>query len=223
METIPFSNPIRTPRGGRVPEAGVYQPEFSLRNASDSLVLGSPEYAPTTVDNDGTSANRYDARKTLAYVTTDTNNVNNVFMLYWITTKNGHKYHLTSNAGLRGANLLGTFISLNDLQDLTSRGASILEPGSGNPGRLELKSASQTITSPDADVTLQPTGGNFYYGGSGGMQLTNRGPDPDGSAALPGWSWYWANPTTRLAGKLSIDGREHEIDPGQSYALFERQ
>ncbi|CAG9948902.1 unnamed protein product [Clonostachys rosea f. rosea IK726] len=188
-----------------------------------------------------TSANRYDAQKTLAYVTTDTNNVNNVFMLYWITTKDGHKYHLTSNAGLRGANLLGTFISLNDLQDLTSRGASILEPGSGNPGRLELKSASQTITSPDAgdrwtgthleldlagvrlDVTLQPTGGNFYYGGSGGIQLTNRGPDPDGSAALPGWSWYWANPTTRLAGKLSIDGREHEIDPEQSYALFERQ
>ncbi|CAI6092856.1 unnamed protein product [Clonostachys chloroleuca] len=119
-------------------------------------------------------------------------------MLYWITTKDGHKYHLTSNAGLRGANLLGTFISLNDLQDLTSRGA-------------ELKSASQTITSPDAgdrwtgthlwldlagvklDVTLQPTGGNFYYGSSGGIQLSNRGPDPDGSAALPGWSWYWGN------------------------------
>ncbi|KAF4463963.1 hydroxyneurosporene synthase [Fusarium albosuccineum] len=211
------------------------------------LSWAPPEYAPTTADNDGpanfdeTCVNRYDARKTLAYVTTDTNNVNNVFMLYWITTKDGRKYHLTSNAGLRGTDLLGTFISLNDLQDLTSRGASILQPGSGNPDRLELKSATQNITSPvdgnqwtnthleldlvgiKLDVLLQPTGGNFYYGGGGGIQLTTRGPDPDGSTALPGWSWYWANPTTRLKGYLSIDGTQHEIDPEQSYALFERQ
>lgn len=132
-------------------------------------------------------------------------------MLYWITTKDGLKYHLTSNAGLRGADLLGTFISLNDLQDLTSRGASILHPGSGNPDRLELKSATQSITSPEGgdqwtnthleldfvgiklDMTIQPTGGNFYYGGGGGVQLVNRGPDPDGSTALPGWSWYWVS------------------------------
>ncbi|KAF5230474.1 hypothetical protein FANTH_13824 [Fusarium anthophilum] len=200
-----------------------------------------PEYDPTTMDNDGTFVNRYDARKTLAYVTEDTNNVNNVFMLYWITTKCGGKYHLTSNAGLRGSQLLGTFISLNDLQDLTSRGASILHPGSGNPKRLELKSATQNITSPEdgdqwtnthldldfvgikLDVTLRPTGGNFYYGGGGGIQLVNRGPDPDGSTSLAGWSWYWANPTTRLTGKLVIDGKEMEIDTEQSYALFERQ
>ncbi|KAF5658376.1 hydroxyneurosporene synthase [Fusarium circinatum] len=164
-----------------------------------------------------------------------------VFMLYWITTKCGNKYHLTSNAGLRGSQLLGTFISLNDLQDLTSRGASILHPGSGNPKRLELKSATQNITSPEdgdqwtnthldldfvgikLDVTLRPTGGNFYYGGGGGIQLANRGPDPDGSTSLAGWSWYWANPTTRLTGNLVIDGKEMEIDTEQSYALFERQ
>ncbi|KAF5540639.1 hydroxyneurosporene synthase [Fusarium napiforme] len=200
-----------------------------------------PEYDPTTIDNDGTFVNRYDARKTLAYVTQDTNNVNNVFMLYWITTKCGKKYHLTSNAGLRGSQLLGTFISLNDLQDLTSRGASILHPGSGNPKRLELRSATQNITSPEdgdqwtnthldldfvgikLDVTLRPTGGNFYYGGGGGIQLVNRGPDPDGSTSLAGWSWYWANPTTRLIGKLAVDGKEMEIDTDQSYALFERQ
>ncbi|KAF5649075.1 hydroxyneurosporene synthase [Fusarium tjaetaba] len=200
-----------------------------------------PEHDPTTIDNDGTFVTRYDARKTLAYVTEDTNNVNNVFMLYWITTKCGKKYHLTSNAGLRGSQLLGTFISLNDLQDLTSRGASILHPGSGNPKRLELKSATQNITSPEdgdqwtnthldldfvgikLDVTLRPTGGNFYYGGGGGIQLVNRGPDPDGSTSLPGWSWYWANPTTRLTGKLVIDENEMEIDTKQSYALFERQ
>ncbi|KAF5662773.1 hydroxyneurosporene synthase [Fusarium denticulatum] len=205
------------------------------------LSWAPPDYDPTTIDNDGTFVNRYDARKTLAYVTEDTNNVNNVFMLYWITTKCGKKYHLTSNAGLRGSQLLGTFISLNDLQDLTSRGASILHPGSGNPKRLELKSATQNITSPEdgdqwtnthldldlvgikLDVTLRPTGGNFYYGGGGGIQLVNRGPDPDGSTSLAGWSWYWANPTTRLTGKLVIDGKEMEIDTEQSYALFERQ
>lgn len=65
-----------------------------------------PEYESTTIDNDVTFVNRYDARKTLAYVTEDTNNVNNVFMLYWITTKCGRKYHLKSNAGLRGSQLL---------------------------------------------------------------------------------------------------------------------
>ncbi|KAF5968955.1 hydroxyneurosporene synthase (CrtC) [Fusarium bulbicola] len=194
------------------------------------MAWAPPEYDPTTIDNYGTLVNRYDARKTLA-----------VFMLCWITTKCGNKYHLTSNAGLRGSQLLGTFIYLNDLQDLTSRGASILHPGSGNPKRLELKSATQNITSPEdgdqwtnthldldfigikLDVTVRPTGGNFYYGGGGGIQLVNRGPDPDSSTSLAGWSWYWANPTTRLTGKLVIDGKEMEIDTEQSYALFERQ
>uniref|UniRef100_A0A4E9ENY7 Uncharacterized protein n=1 Tax=Gibberella zeae TaxID=5518 RepID=A0A4E9ENY7_GIBZA len=114
-----------------------------------TLSWAPPSYPPTTIENDGTFVNRYDARKTLAYVTTDTNNVNNVFMLYWYTTKEGLKYHLTSNAGLRGDKLLGTFISLNDLQDNTSCGASIIHPGFGNPDCLELKSATQNITSPE--------------------------------------------------------------------------
>ncbi|CAF3434715.1 unnamed protein product [Fusarium graminearum] len=114
-----------------------------------TLSWAPPSYPPTTIENDGTFVNRYDARKTLAYVTTDTNNVNNVFMLYWYTTKEGLKYHLTSNAGLRGDKLLGTFISLNDLQDNTSRGASIIHPGFGNPDCLELKSATQNITTPE--------------------------------------------------------------------------
>ena len=125
-------------------------------------------------------------------------------MINWITTKEALKYHLTSNAGLRGDKLLGTFISLNDLQDNTSHGASIIHPGCGNPDRLELKSATQNITSPEdgdqwtnthleldfvvikLDVTLQPTGSNFYYGGGGGVQLVNQGPDPDGSTSLAG-------------------------------------
>jgi hypothetical protein len=133
-------------------------------------------------------------------------------MLYWITTEDGAKYHLTTNAGLRGSKLLGSFLSLNDLQDFTARGASILEPGSGSAGHLDLRSASQTIVGPtegdrwtnthltidlsniQLDVTIQPTGGNFYYGGGGGIQLTTRGPDPDGSTSLPGWSWYWVGP-----------------------------
>ncbi|KAF5987332.1 hydroxyneurosporene synthase [Fusarium coicis] len=163
-------------------------------------------YDPTKIDNDGTFVNRYDGRKTLAYVTEHTNNVNNepysVFMFYWITTKCGKKYHLISNAGLRGSQLLGTFISLDELQDLTSRRASILYPGSGNHKLLELKSATQNITSPEdgdqwtnthldldfvgtkLDVTLRPTGGSFYYGGGSGIQVVNRGPDPDGVSLI---------------------------------------
>lgn len=130
-------------------------------------------------------------------------------MLYWITIKEGKKYHLTSNAGLNDSELLGTFLSLNDLQDCTSRGASILEPGAGNNDYINMRSASQSIVSPtdgdkwtntsikvnlagvQLDVVIRPTGENFYYGGGGGVQLTTRGPDPDGSTAFPGWSWYW--------------------------------
>ncbi|KAL6401358.1 hydroxyneurosporene synthase (CrtC) [Ilyonectria robusta] len=200
-----------------------------------------PNYPPTTIENDGTYVNRYDARKTLAHVTSDRNNVNNVFMLHWITTEDGKKYHLTTNAGLNGSELLGTFLSLNDLQDLTSRGGSIIEPGSGSSEHLNLRSTTLTILSPtdgdkwtntrlvlnlagvQLDVKIQPTGGNFYYGGGGGLQLVNRGPDPDYSTCLPGWSWYWANPTTRLTGTLTINGKCAKINPDESYALFERQ
>ncbi|CRK41046.1 hypothetical protein BN1723_015846, partial [Verticillium longisporum] len=164
-----------------------------------------------------------------------------VFVLYWITTEDGQKYHLNTNAGLRGSAMLGSFVSFNDLGNRTARGGSILEPGSGSSDYLNLQSTTQSVVGPTTgdkwtdtcltldlvgiklDVTFRPTGGNFYYGGGGGIQLTNRGPDPTYATALPGWSWYWANPTTRLTGTITVDGKSANIDPAQSYALFERQ
>lgn len=44
-----------------------------------------------------------------------------VFMLYFITTKDGRKYHLTTNAGMRGSEKLGSFMSMNDLTEKRSR------------------------------------------------------------------------------------------------------
>ncbi|KFA67997.1 hypothetical protein S40285_03516 [Stachybotrys chlorohalonatus IBT 40285] len=70
---------------------------------------------------------------------------------------------------------------------------------------------------------IKPTGGNFYYGGGGGILLAPRGPDPDPAITHPGWSWYWANPTTRVEGTLTVDGQERKIDTTKSFALFERQ
>ncbi|RSL94667.1 hypothetical protein CDV31_014220 [Fusarium ambrosium] len=200
-----------------------------------------PVYPATTRENDGTLTNRFDVRDTLAYVTNRTGNVNNVFTLLWVTTTEGKKFHLTTNAGLIQSETMGTFISLNDLQDRTARGASTLLPGSGNPDRLDMRSVAQNITGPaggdgwtntqlridladiGVDVSFRPTGKNFYYGGNGGVQLFENGPDEDVSRSLPGWSWYWANPTTRINGTLSIDGKKHTVDSSQSYALFERQ
>ncbi|RTE72426.1 hypothetical protein BHE90_013158 [Fusarium euwallaceae] len=200
-----------------------------------------PQYAPTTIENDGTSVFRFDCRKTLSHVTEDINNVNNVYMLYYITTKEGKKFHLNTNAGLNGHELFGTFVSLNDLQTLKAYGASTLVPGKGSKVRLHWESEPQTIIAPEdgdkwtgtrmlldfagikLDASIQPTGGNFYYGGNGGVCIYPAGPDPDPAIAVPGWSWYWANPTTRIAGHLSINGEEHEIDSDASFALFERQ
>ncbi|KAH7378178.1 hypothetical protein BKA64DRAFT_767048 [Cadophora sp. MPI-SDFR-AT-0126] len=160
---------------------------FGVAQSFISSSWAPPNYPPTIIETDGTSVNRYDVRKTLAYVDSSRNNVNNVFQLYWITTESGNKYHLTTNAGMVGSELLGTFVSLNDLQDLSARGASILLPGSGTSDHLQLRSAAQNITSPTdgdkwtntrftldlagikLDTTLRPTGGNFYYGGNGGF------------------------------------------------------
>ncbi|RSL52040.1 hypothetical protein CEP53_008229 [Fusarium sp. AF-6] len=200
-----------------------------------------PVYPATTRENDGTLTNRFDVCDTWAYVTNRTGNVNNVFTLLWVTTTEGKKFHLTTNAGLLQSENMGNFISLNDLQDRTSRGASILLPGSGNPDRLDMRNVAQSITGPaggdgwtntqlkidladiGVDVSFRPTGKNFYYGGNGGVQLFENAPDKDVSRYLPGWSWYWANPTTRINGTLSIDGKKHTVDSSQSYALFERQ
>ncbi|KAF3359421.1 Ribulose-phosphate 3-epimerase [Verticillium dahliae VDG1] len=90
--------------------------------------------------------------------------------------------------------MLGSFVSFNDL---------------GTAAHEVVQSWNQDPEAPR---------GNFYYGGGGGIQLTNRGPDPTYATALPG-SWYWANPTTRLTGTITIDGKPASIDPAQSYAL----
>ncbi|RSL66750.1 hypothetical protein CEP54_003550 [Fusarium duplospermum] len=155
-----------------------------------------PQYASTTIENDGTSVFRFDCRKTLSHVTEDRKNVNNVYMLYYITTKEGKKFHLNTNAGLNGHELFGTFVSLNDLQTLKAYGASTLVPGKGSKDRLHWESEPQTIIAPEGgdkwtgtrmlidfagiklDATIQPTGGNFYYGGNGGVCIYPSGPDP---------------------------------------------
>ncbi|KAM6530432.1 hypothetical protein FALCPG4_008560 [Fusarium falciforme] len=208
--------------------------------ATNPLSWTPPSYPPTNIENDGTRVNRYDCRKTLAYTTDDTNNVNNVYMLYWIVTEDGRKYHLNSNAGLTKS-MFGTFLSLNDFQTMEARGASTLAPAIVEEGLMSRKCDPQSIVSPShgdqwtgtemsidylgvkLDVIIKPTGGNFYYGGGGGIQLAPRGPDPDPALTHPGWSWYWANPTTRLEGTLTVDGEEHRIDTEKSFALFERQ
>lgn len=187
--------------------------------------------------------------------------------MYFITTTDGSKYHLTTNAGLIGSSTLGTFIALNDLSNesnFTNHGASIMEPGSGSEDHLNMVGAAQSLSSPTdgdkwtdlhhtidftdvrLDVTQQPTGMNFYYGGNGGIQLTAR---QTGSVAsvIPGWSWYWvsvdssviiiiikvpissalltsqSNPFTRINGTITVNNTTKTIDTTESFALFERQ
>ncbi|KAH7367774.1 hypothetical protein B0T11DRAFT_326016 [Plectosphaerella cucumerina] len=200
-----------------------------------------PSFPPTIVNNDGTSANRYDVRSTLTHLASTRDNVNNIYMLYYITTKDGPKFHLNTSCGMAGSELQGTFVSLNDLQTLTARGASTIGPGKGSAELLQWESTAQSITAPrdgdkwtntrmkvdfegvKLDVLIKPTGGNLNYGGNGAICLDPRGPDLDPSINIPGWSWYWANPTTRIEGSLTIDDKEHEIDTSKSFALFERQ
>ncbi|KAJ3342028.1 hypothetical protein HDU93_003550 [Gonapodya sp. JEL0774] len=201
-----------------------------------------PTYPSTTIENDGTAVNRYDVRKTLAYISDVPGNVNNVYMLYYITTGEGKKFHLNTNLGLiSGRPLAGTFMSFNDLTTMTTRGASTLVPGSANKEILNIRSGPQSIIAPEdgdqwtgsqllldfqgikLDATVHPTGTNFYYGGGGGIQLVPASVDPGMAISPHGWSWYWANPTTRIAGTLEVDGTVHKIDPDHSFALFERQ
>ncbi|RBR18129.1 uncharacterized protein FIESC28_06195 [Fusarium coffeatum] len=123
--------------------------------------------------------------------------------------------------------------------DNTSHGASIIHPGSGNPDRLELKSATRNVTSPEDvdqwtnthleldfvgikhDVILQPTGGNFYYGAA--VAFSSSTEDQTLTALLPFRAGLGIGPASRLHGYLEIDGNRHEIDSKQSFALFKRQ
>lgn len=132
-------------------------------------------------------------------------------MLYNITTEDGKKFHLTTNAGMKGTERLGTFISLNDLQTLTGRGGTLIEAGAASSEHLNMHNDTQSVVSPtdgdkwtntrhklrlsgiELDTVLAPTGKNFYYGGSGGIQLMPSGNDVDPAYGIPGWSWYWVS------------------------------
>lgn len=116
-------------------------------------------------------------------------------MLYNITTVEGKKFHLTTNAGTKGTERLGTFISFNDLQNMTGRGRTLIEAGAASSEHLNMHNDTQSIVSPangviwtstrhklrllriELDTVLAPTGKNFYYGGSGGIQLMPSGND----------------------------------------------
>ena len=130
-------------------------------------------------------------------------------MLYNITTEDGKKFHLTTNAGMKGTERLGTFISLNDLQTMTGQGGTLMEAGAASSEHLNMHNDTQSVVSPndgdkwtntqhklrlsgiELDTVLAPTGKNFYYGGSGGIQLMPSGIDVDPAYGIPGWSWYW--------------------------------
>ena len=132
-------------------------------------------------------------------------------MLYNITTEDGKKFHLTTNAGMKGTERLGTFISLNDLQSMTGRGGTLIEAGAASSEHLNMHNDTQSVVSPndgdkwtntrhklrlsgiELDTVLAPTGKNFYYGGSGGIQLMPSGNDVDPAYGIPGWSWYWVS------------------------------
>lgn len=45
----------------------------------------------------------------------------------------------------------------------------------------------------ELNTILAPGGKNFYYGGSGGIQLMPSGNDVDPAYGIPGWSWYWVS------------------------------
>ncbi|GAB7335926.1 hypothetical protein MBLNU13_g08174t1 [Cladosporium sp. NU13] len=75
-------------------------------------------------------------------------NVNNVFTLYNITTEHGKKFHLTTNAGMKGTVRLGTFVSLNDLQNMTGRGGTLIEAGAASSEHLNMHNETKSVVNP---------------------------------------------------------------------------
>ncbi|OJD30432.1 mucin-1 (muc-1) protein [Diplodia corticola] len=212
--------------------------------------LELPSFAPadlplSTKDNDGTIGGRYDVRPTMA-ITQDPfqPGLNSWFYLVWLTTVDGRKYHLTINTVLRGASELGynvsAFQGLQDLSDLTTTGGVILESGTSSKDHLNIHAPSQNLTTVQGsdnytdvhysgdfagfalDLDFQPTGRNFYYGGSGGYTLAPVRPS-DLFTVPPGYSWYWGNPHLRVSGSIKVDGQDVQIDSTQSTGFFERQ
>jgi hypothetical protein len=100
---------------------------------------------------------------------------------------------------------------VEDLQNLTSSGATVFAPGTGSTEFLDFRSDIQNLTSPRGsdnytdmhitsdyagvkmDVYMTPTGKNLYIGGAGGITISPKsGTDAnDYRTLIPGYSWYW--------------------------------
>ncbi|PCD21107.1 hypothetical protein AU210_016533 [Fusarium oxysporum f. sp. radicis-cucumerinum] len=190
---------------------------LTLATAANALKIPSfapPDFPVSDIDNDGTHAGRYDVRKTMV----------------WLDDKNPENLNRGRTTGI---------FRVEDLQDLSSTGATVFAPGTGSSEYLNLRSEIQNLTSPRGgdnytamhvtsdyagvklDVHMTPTGKNLYIGGNGGVTLSS--PGNDFRELVPGYSWYWGNPTLRLSGTINIDGKDVEIDHGKSRGYFERQ
>ncbi|KAG2024240.1 hypothetical protein GB937_003887 [Aspergillus fischeri] len=198
-----------------------------------------PKFPASTIDNDGTHAGRYDVRKTMVWLDEENpDNLNSYFFLFWLTTVDGRKYHVTLAPNFFRGSTTGIF-RVEDLQDLSSTGATVFAPGTGSTEFLDFRSEIQNLTSPrgsdnytdltistnyagvQLNVHITPTGKNLYVGGGGGITLSSDG--NDFRRVIPGYSWYWGNPTLRLNGTLTVNGEEIAIDCDQSRGYFERQ
>ncbi|KAJ9413261.1 hypothetical protein QL093DRAFT_2512296 [Fusarium oxysporum] len=206
---------------------------LTLATAANALKIPSfapPDFPVSDIDNDGTHAGRYDVRKTMVWLD-DKNpeNLNSYFYLFWLTTVDGRKYHTTLAPNFFRGRTTGIF-RVEDLQDLSSTGATVFAPGTGSSEYLNLRSEIQNLTSPRGgdnytamhvtsdyagvklDVHMTPTGKNLYIGGNGGVTLSS--PGNDFRELVPGYSWYWGNPTLRLSGTINIDGKDVIGDTG---------
>nr|XP_036589630.1 uncharacterized protein CTRU02_00384 [Colletotrichum truncatum]KAF6801635.1 hypothetical protein CTRU02_00384 [Colletotrichum truncatum] len=204
-----------------------------------------PQFPPSTIQNDGTNVGRYDVRKHMAWLDPGDENLSSYFFLLWVTLTDGRKYHVTV-APNHFFNMTTGIYVLNDLQNLEAPavGGTAMAPGVGRDDQVFLQSIPQNFSSPAGgdnyttlqyssdfsgvkiDVTFNPTGKNLYVGGSGGVTI---GPSSfvkdhdDYRRLIPGYSWYWGNPTMRVNGTIEIDGRSEAIDYDNSFAFFERQ
>lgn len=121
------------------------------------------------------------------------------------------EFHLTTYAGMKGTERLGTFISFNDMQAMTRRSGTLIKAGAASSEHLNMHNDTQSVVSPnnghkwtktrhklrlsgiELGTVLAPTEINFYYCGSGGIQLMPNGNDVDPAYGIPGWSWYWVS------------------------------
>ncbi|KAF4965912.1 hypothetical protein FSARC_6337 [Fusarium sarcochroum] len=216
---------------------------IAFARLTDCLPSFAPrDYAPSTLENDGTDVGRYDVRKTMAIVNPDPKWINSYYFLFWLTTVDGRKYHLCIDPILFGNSTTGGLYSLNDLSNpsnIKAKGASNMVPGYGSTEALNLRSTPHNVTSPkgsdnfstialktnfagvEINTEVQPTGKNMYYGGMGGIVTPGFG--DDFTTLPPGWSWYWANPHLKVKGTITLDGTPVSIDGDQSFGLLERQ